>query len=128
MNETNGNVRTARIEIADDLQSGRAFAAQMCDGDTVTVYGIRYQSGVDCGDGASLTPCAIDKYPDHYTIEEIGVLHDLPVLQMTAEEYDKLAGGCLADEVGHEAIVSIFPDNTYCVGQYDGNQYCDSLI
>lgn len=119
-----------KIEINDDLQGGRVFDSEMSDGDTVTVYGVRYESGVDYGDGdgATLRKVEIDKYPHHCTVEEIGVTHELPVIQMTAGEYDRLAGGCLADEVGGDTVVSIHPDNTYTVGEYDGNQYGESLI
>jgi hypothetical protein len=118
-----------RIEISDDLQSGRIFGGGLSDGDTVTLYGVRFEVGLDYGDGqgARLKRVEVDKFPHHVTVDDLDV-GEMPIIQMTAGEYDNLAGGCLSDHVGESTTVSIHADNTYTTGEYDGNQYGESLI
>ncbi|MFM7012519.1 MAG: hypothetical protein ACKO0Z_24850, partial [Betaproteobacteria bacterium] len=67
-------------------------------------------------------------YKHHNTTDDCAALNDLPQLVMTAGDYDRLVGGALSDEVGEDTRVTIHPDNTYTIGDYDGNQYGESLI
>jgi hypothetical protein len=127
----------ASISIHDDLSGGWLLQDDLSehilgDGDTITVYGCRYVCGMDYGDGdgCMLKKIGLHDYPHHNTLDDLDTTPEIEVYKvMTVGQYKAAnpdftgyledANGVLLDD---DALVSIFADNTYCAGQYDGNQ------
>ena len=137
-----------KTKIVLDLVGGTIYeTAQvgLMDGDSLTVYGIRYRVGSETDNtGAILAPIESDPivYPGHTTIQDLrdkcgaeNILANLEPQSMTVAEYRALAPDCSGDLLDaqdevlpEDAVITVFADNTYCPGVYDGGQTCETLI
>lgn len=133
----------ASISIHDDLSGGRVLQDDLVehilgDGDTITVYGCRYECGMDYGDGdgCTLERIGLHDYPSHNTLGDLETAPEIEAYKVMSVSKYKVANpdytGDLGDANGNaldeDALVSIFADNTYCVGVYNGSQATVELL
>jgi hypothetical protein len=133
----------ATIEIYDDFTGGLVKQDDLAehvigDGDSITMFGVRYEAGMDYGDG---TGCILKRiglwdYPHHNTLRDFDGLDCAGQFRITTvAEYKAINPDCTGDfldaggyALANEATITVFADNTYCVGEYNGNQTAYDLI
>ena len=121
----------ASIWIFEDLSGGLVHQDDLAehvlgDGDILTMYGCRYECGMDYGDGSgcTMTRIALGDHLHHHALDDIDRAELLQVAEackvMTAGQYMACNPDCtgLVDPAGDllddQVWVNIYANNTYC--------------
>lgn len=129
---------TKIIELSHDLQSGRYYGDSLSRMDSVTLYGCRYAVGINYGDGqgAPLTRIGLWDFPHHNTLDDMPEWmgdctqpdSELPPIHTTVRDYRRMCDDFPSDELPPDAPITVFADNSWCAGHFDGSQTAESLI